>query len=122
MNLSIEYVFFATAWSSVHGGINSFNYDLCRAIAAEGVRVWMVLPNDADFPGESQGDIKLIQIPESFEKFGSKSIDQMKAKIPVNGDLVWIGHDAVTGGVAQVSANRLGGTSVIFHHMDYSNY
>jgi hypothetical protein len=26
-------VFFATAWGSHYGGINSFNYDLCKALA-----------------------------------------------------------------------------------------
>ena len=37
-------------------------------------------------------------------------------------NFAWIGHDAITGGAAIISQSKFGGTSVVFHHMDYSNY
>lgn len=122
MNKNGKYVFFATAWSAVDGGVNSFNFDLCRSICSEGVKPYVVLPPTAQIPEEEDFGVEFLKLKLDFDKFGDASIAEIKSMVPDDGVGYWVGHDAITGGMALIAARALGGRSVVIHHMDYSNY
>ncbi len=113
-------VFFATSWSTKDGGINSFNYDLCKSIA-EAKEITVVIPESGKCEENSTGII-FLKLSENFESL-HKCLDELK-KIQSNTDkeTIWIGHDAITGGAALLAKEYLGGKSIIIHHMDYANY
>lgn len=122
MDKNISFIFFATAWSAVEGGVNSFNFDLCNAISMEGIDIYVVLPHDAELHPNPTSKITLIKVPEEFDRFGRVSMDLIKNIISITNNTTWIGHDAITGGMALMMVDYAGGRSVVIHHMDYSNY
>jgi len=117
-----KYVFFATAWSAVNGGINSFNLDLCTAIASVGQPIDVFIENGAHAPTDAPTNVKVHILPTKFEDFDKKSITFISSVFTSTEDVIWIGHDAISGGAAIFTKNTLGGRSAVFHHMDYSNY
>jgi glycosyltransferase involved in cell wall biosynthesis/arginine repressor len=121
----MKIIFFSTSWSTTNGGVNSFNFDLCNTIGARGVEVYCLTPpnQSPDLQIEHQNSVKVYQIGHGFDQL-HKSLDEIKrlAAITGNEKIVWVGHDALTGGAAILSKSHFGGTSVVFHHMDYSNY
>lgn len=122
MKKDCTHVFFATAWSVVDGGVNSFNFDLCKSISRQDTSLYVVLPSMAKLPDEEDSRIKFIRLQETFDKFGATSIAEIQQLASQDGFIYWIGHDAITGGMALMAAAALGGKSVVIHHMDYSNY
>ncbi|BDE72822.1 glycosyltransferase [Delftia lacustris] len=117
-----SYVFFATAWSAVNGGINAFNLDLCQTIASIGQKIDIFLECDAAVDAEIPASVRIHRLPSKFENFGAKEISIISELITDLESVVWVGHDAITGGVALFTKNTCGGRAAIFHHMDYSNY
>lgn len=117
-----KYVFFATAWSAVHGGVNSFNFDICSAIASVGQFIDVFLESGAPDDQTVPANVKLHRLPTKFTNFDQRSIDFVASSVDDFENTVWVGHDAISGGAAIYSKNVLGGRSVVFHHMDYSNY
>ncbi len=95
-----------TEWHSGHGGLSTFNRQLCRALAAAGAEVICVVlraSREDERDAETQG-VKLVEarrtpgVPEQFALL-------RKPKLP--GDLlpdVIIGHGRVTGPAAQILA------------------
>jgi glycosyltransferase involved in cell wall biosynthesis len=122
MSTNLTYVFFATAWSSANGGINSFNMDLCNAIAKLGIRISIFLPADGKSDADIPNNITVHRLPTSVERFDRTSTEFVQQRLEGSSDIVWVGHDAVTGGLANYMRKVMGGKSVVFHHMDYSNY
>lgn len=120
--MAIKYAFFATAWSAVNGGINSFNFDLCTAIASVGQSINVFLEADASEYSSPPPNIKIHKLPTKFTGFDQQSIKIISSIFSDFDDVVWIGHDAISGGAALFTRNTLGGRAVVFHHMDYSNY
>ncbi len=116
------YVFFATAWSSANGGVNSFNMDLCNAIAKLKTKSLVFLPAGGSFDAEPPKNIVIKILPTSFDTFDKKSVEFIKENISQSPNISWVGHDAITGGAAIYMSKALGGKSIVFHHMDYSNY
>lgn len=116
------YVFFASSWSTTEGGINSFNLDLCRAISRLGTKIFVFLPESSFLPTENQENITIIKTPQNFDLLDQKISDFILKELPENSEILWIGHDTITGGIAIYMKEKNGGKSVIFHHMDYSNY
>lgn len=119
-----KYVFFATAWSAVNGGVNSFNFDLCTAIASAGQSIDVFIENGSanNFQQASSSHVKIHEIPAKFANFDRKATDLIASIVGGGSEVVWVGHDAISGGVAIFTKNMLGGRAVVFHHMDYSNY
>lgn len=122
MTKNNSFIFFATAWSAVEGGVNSFNFDLCNAISKEGIDIYVVLPNGAELPSTPIPKITIINAHEEFDRFGKNSMESIKSIVSIDNSTTWVGHDAITGGMAIMMAEYAGGRSVLFHHMDYSNY
>ena len=117
-----KYVFFATAWSAINGGINSFNFDLCTSIGMVGQRIYVFIESGQPSGIETSGNVTIHVLPTKFEDFNQKSISFISSTIGDHTDIVWIGHDAISGGAAIFAKNSIGGRSVVIHHMDYSNY
>ncbi|WP_230407694.1 glycosyltransferase [Undibacterium rivi] len=118
----------ATSWSATNGGINSINYDLCNSLYSKTSEIYCLIPSsDSTFDADEKPEnIKVLKLHYEFSEY-NKSLDTvtefLNIKSSDNSDnLVWIGHDAITGGAAIFSKNSFGGLSVVFHHMDYSNY
>lgn len=117
-------VFFATAWSTESGGINSFNIDLCSALTYAGAEIYVVVSHCNEEQVEQARSINITLVETSCEyKDFHKKAEYVKQQIKFEENNVsWIGHDSITGGAAIYCKNKYGGQSVILHHMDYSNY
>lgn len=122
-------VFFATAWGPHYGGINSFNYDLCKALAkltAPSVSVVCIVEDDI-VEDEDEGKDK----PSGLELWSLPSVKRSKQDIDNVVDklksrqltaVYVIGHDVHTGSRAIAVSKHLSVPVAIFHHMDYRAY
>lgn len=121
----MKIIFFATSWSATSGGINSLNYDLCSSISLQESQIYCLIPiSDSNLEEpKSPAGITIVRLPCDFNQY-HKFLNSVKEFLNIKSSdtLVWVGHDAVTGGAAILSKNHFGGQSVVFHHMDYSNY
>ena len=120
--MASRYVFFATAWSAIHGGINSFNFDLCSAIAAVGQSIDVFIESGSSEDQAVPSNVNLHKLPTKYVNFDQRSIKAITSIIPNVENVIWVGHDAISGGAALYAKNSLGGRAAVFHHMDYSNY
>jgi predicted NACHT family NTPase/glycosyltransferase involved in cell wall biosynthesis len=109
-------VFVATAWGARYGGINSFNHDLCVALAQlKRTELTIVCVahevNEDDIEKARKSDV--ILIPES--RLEVLSDEGLRPE--------WvIGHDVHTGESAINLSKRLKAQLALFHHMDYESY
>ncbi|TJZ56957.1 glycosyltransferase family 4 protein [Streptomyces piniterrae] len=94
----------ATEWWSRHGGLSTFNRELCRALAAVGAQVYCVVINatDGEIADAQAGNVTLLCRPATP---GVPEYAQLtrRPQLP-NGivpDLV-IGHGRITGPAAEV--------------------
>jgi len=120
--MASRYVFFATAWSAINGGINSFNFDLCSAIAAVGQTIDVFLESGSPEDQTIPVNVKIHKLPTKFLNFDKRSVKFIATLISDYENAIWVGHDAISGGAAIYVKNSLGGRAAVFHHMDYSNY
>jgi glycosyltransferase involved in cell wall biosynthesis/tetratricopeptide (TPR) repeat protein len=127
-------IVFATRWGSKYGGINSFNADLLGAIAAayQSVKVICIVlhAEEEDIKKAESEHVLLISIGLPNQVAFTKELEplayaklQSGAHVPdeVN-DIVWLGHDRMTGEAALSSAKERGGRSALIHHMSYIHY
>lgn len=128
-----QIVFFATGWGSQYGGINSFNTDICSALAKvlnESYQVVCVVPKDAtsEIEAANNAGIKLIHV-DTYDSSGILEISCLPDVFEILETLDygnvswWIGHNIKTGSVA-ISACKQSkkGRTALIHHMDYSAY
>jgi glycosyltransferase involved in cell wall biosynthesis len=124
-------VFFATAWGSRHGGINSFNYDLCKALTkllAEpghpNLKVVCIVNEGKCTEVEEAKSlgIELIIIPHQDEPaLDMKSVINQLKGYEIKPVYV-LGHDVHTGLRAIKLSEQINAPVAVFHHMDYSAY
>ena len=123
-------VAFATAWGPKFGGINAFNTDLLQAIAAahwQWLRVICVVAacDNTDIQTAlAQDQVTLISLGLSTGAMGPEHAPLVASKL---GSLdfphtVWLGHDRITGAIANAMAAEHGGRSALIHHMSYDHY
>lgn len=132
------FIFIANYWGTTNGGISTFNYDLSRAIAKrrtgkKQVTVCLLLHSINDIEKTEIMELyklKLFSLLDSDDesnegceitpKFlrGLKNILHFKEE----DSLIWIGHDIKTGNYANICKKEYGGKSLIFNHMNYSEY
>jgi hypothetical protein len=123
-------VAFATAWGPKFGGINAFNMDLLQAIAAahwQWLRVICVVAacDEADIQTAlTQDQVTLINLGLSTGAMGHEHVPLVKSKLDALdlSDTVWLGHDRITGAIANAMAADHGGRSALIHHMSYDHY
>ncbi|GAA4869826.1 BREX system ATP-binding domain-containing protein [Kitasatospora terrestris] len=96
-------LFVATEWASLHGGLSTFNRDLCRATAAAGAQVFCVVlsASPEELTAAADAGITLLPAP----KMPGASEDMRltsRPKLPDGGvpDLV-VGHSRITGPAAK---------------------
>lgn len=134
MNKKKTLIALATAWGPKYGGINAFNYDLLIAIAHahwSWLRVICIVSESSENEIQlalDQHQIELINLelnggsitkehsPLIFENLKSKEI------FTSTEDLVFLGHDRITGAVAIELAKTCGFRSALIHHMSYAHY
>lgn len=124
-------VFFATAWGTRHGGINSFNYDLCKALAkllAEpghpNLKVVCIV-NEGKYTEVEEAKslgVELLVIPHQDEP----ALDMKSVSSQLKGNEIKpvyvLGHDVHTGLRAIKLSRDIGVPVAVFHHMDYRAY
>lgn len=126
-------IFLATAWGMSNGGINTFNYHLCKAFAkkyGEAFKVVCVSYNvSAQERRKMKQDVNLDLVSMSTEKDFIEHPEEiinklLSNKIIISGSQVlWIGHDIHTGFIACECRDRVKGSKVaIIHHMAYKEY
>ncbi len=114
------FVFIATGWGSIKGGINSLNRDLCIAIAAEGIQVVCVVENADEIARCDAEASRVVLISSESELADLVDVNGLCELIRREGFpqvAWWIGHDAITGNVAIGLARSAGGRVAILHHM-----
>jgi len=126
-------IFLATAWGARHGGINSFNEDLCSSLAkllGGKYRVVCVVldatPNEICSAKEKGVDLIKLDPSEQQDKFEENRVYEVLKKVEECNSgkaLWWIGHDVITGHVA-IKASKLSNPaqSAVIHHMNYEAY
>ncbi|MFF3584737.1 AAA family ATPase [Streptomyces mirabilis] len=93
----------ATEWNSSHGGLSTFNRDLCRALAAAGAHVFcLVIDADpAEIASAAEVGVTLLSAPEmpgaSEDMRLTSRPKQLGGIVP---DLI-LGHGRITGPAAQ---------------------
>ncbi|MFE1438101.1 AAA family ATPase [Streptomyces sp. NPDC058739] len=93
----------ATEWASSHGGLSTFNRDLCRALAAHSARVFCVVlsATAAEIEMAAEAGVTLVLAPEipgaSDDMRLTSRPKQLGGTVP---DLV-LGHGRITGPAAQ---------------------
>lgn len=119
----------STSWGSTHGGINSFNTELCAAFAQLGcLTTCVVLDADSsDLRDAQERGVKLIALESRSADFGVAFGEQVVGSLAthrISPDLL-IGHDLITG-PAMLRAHSLGPAQgalrVVLHHMHYLSY
>lgn len=111
----------ATEWNSSHGGLSTFNRELCKAIAKNGEKVVCLVPlalPDEILDAENAG-VQLVTAPN----LGLEANNDVLFRLPelpkyFHPDIV-IGHGRITGryAAAQVSDNFKSALRVHFIHM-----
>jgi glycosyltransferase involved in cell wall biosynthesis len=121
-------VFFATAWGSRHGGINAFNYDLCKALSELNyLDLKLICIVDEVKEGNELEEaksfgIELLSIPWQIEpRSYEKSVCSQLSYCGVSPKWM-LGHDAKTGSRAIEISKSFGASVAVFHHMDYAAY
>ncbi|MCP4701398.1 MAG: glycosyltransferase [Gammaproteobacteria bacterium] len=125
-------VFLATAWGPKHGGINSFNRDLCVALAKilpDNYQIVCVVKESVQDDIDDSAKNKVLLIPldatetKSFEKNRAYEVASKIDQCQSGKVSWWIGHDVITGfaalGCRDVSKS---GKCAVIHHMNYQAY
>jgi hypothetical protein len=110
----------ATEWDSRHGGLSTFNRDLCAALVGAGARVVCYVPEASAEEKRRAGEVK-VEIVEATKMPGAKDM-ALLVHPPVLPDGfvpdVVIGHDRITGpaSVALVKYHYSSSKRVLFIH------
>lgn len=124
---------FATRWGPQFGGINSFNQDLLKSFAAAFSQdintVCVVLQaNEAELQDANNSQVTLVSLNLTNEKnfspeFAVNAWNELPEHLKnESNQIVWLGHDRITGDVAVNSALRYRGRSALINHMSYDHY
>lgn len=132
-----QLVFLATYWGTKHGGINSFNFDLCQAVAKHVPQemyqvVCIALQSNERAKSQTEDSkVKLILLDsekQEFESFDKNLVQAIQSKLRDKGcEQVdwWIGHDVISGEIVlklREFHDAYPGKVALIHHMDYSAY
>ncbi len=126
-------VFLTDFWGPKHGGINTFNFELCTNLGkffGDRINVVSVVLNapEGDVQDAEKSNVTLISLNFTSDKLSSDYATEVLRVVSTSGfDQVkyWVGHDVITGEIAnklrRIDENR-DSSSIIFHHMDYEAY
>lgn len=120
-----SFVFIATAWGPLKGGINALNMDLCIAVAAEEVLVACVVGKENKQAIADAEAKQILLIPFGEEPRDPSVAEQLIEIVRREGFATnswWIGHDMITGNLAVRAAKLAGGRAAVIHHMHHLTY
>ena len=110
----------ATEWDSRHGGLSTFNRDLCAALASAGARVVCYVPQARREEREraKRAEVQLLEAPKMP---GSQGVALLFQRPNLPSDFVpdiIIGHDRITGAASVTLArdHYSGSKKVLFIH------
>lgn len=123
----ITFIFISTGWGAEYGGINSFNYDLCSAVARKYSGVHKVISvthiiSESMKKDAKKNGIELIGLDAEELSNPNSIVDAVQDYCKFDSMIYWIGHDIKTGAVACKCSKQRGDKSVFIHHMDYASY
>lgn len=124
-------VLLSDGWGPSSGGINAFNYSLCKAMGQQyGKKLNVVCVsfavNNSEIDNMLKNGLKLISMltAKDFNNAGeivSKLVSENL--ISESGRVIWIGHDIYTGDLALECKKLVNGSlCAIIHHMAYKSY
>jgi glycosyltransferase involved in cell wall biosynthesis len=132
---SFALIAFASYWGSKFGGINAFNTDFLEAmsLAYSGKIDVICIVTEAekqDVIDAKNNNITLISLPYKPEEsqLSEKHAEAAIGEIVKNGfqlgdkDIIWLGHDRISGQAALTAAQKMKGRSALIHHMSYDLY
>ncbi|MDT3398949.1 AAA family ATPase [Streptomyces sp. B1866] len=97
----------ATEWVSSHGGLSTFNRELCRALASAGARVFCVVPDTTMEEAAAAAEAGVVLLPAPRVPGGSEDLRlTSRPELPAGTvpDVV-IGHSRITGPAAKKLAD-----------------
>ncbi len=124
-------VSFATAWGYKHGGLNGFNAEMCKALAALSIDDRVVCCVLSAGPPERRDaeecNVTLIDLDKDSDSPFDKDLAnvvgaKLQEQFPEEEVLWWIGHDSKTGPVALKAKAVVGGECALIMHMSYADY
>ena len=120
-------VFIATSWGTRYGGINSFNYDLCIALAKLkelDLSIICIVNEGTASDIQDAHRLGVALIPSPLQNDPKLDIDAISERLQSRSyEPEWIiGHDVHTEPRASELSKRLEARFAVFHHMDYSAY
>ena len=131
-DMSEQIVFVATRWGSHHGGVNTFNAEICRGVRSALPEQFVVRcvvleasPGEVRDAGEAGIELKQIGASQHHEFFEEHRYLEILAALDTSVLPVawWFGHDVITGWAALRARDESHQGKVgIFHHMDYLSY
>lgn len=93
----------ATEWHSAHGGVSTFNRELCRASAKEGYQVWCYVPEasaDEIAQAKDEDGVSLLSAPrEALATQDARLRNRPDLPARTEPDFI-ISHDRITGPAA----------------------
>ena len=110
----------ATEWHSAHGGVSTFNRELCRAFAKEGYQVWCYVPDarPEEIAQAHEDGVSLLSAPREANANQDARLRNRPA-LPAGAapDLI-VSHDRITGPAATslVENHFPNGKHVLFIH------
>lgn len=92
---------FATEWTSRHGGLSTFNRELCTALATQGSQVCCVVEqaDEQEIEAARQDNVTLLLPPAGGDSARSNMLRPLTMPTGFTPDTL-IGHGRITGGIA----------------------
>ena len=116
----MKIVIFADAWGAKYGGINTFNYDFCKALGMlkkVDVHVFCIEATMDNINEAKQYNINLHNVTKEDFKKNRFEFEIFRGEK----EIYWVGHDVKTGSQAIAAKEEIkNGKTIIFNHMNYS--
>lgn len=115
---------FPTRWGTHQGGINTFNLELCRALAAAGVPVACFVTQATP---EEMADARPVRLFSLETPLSEPDRAMAHKAVALVADEQfrpewWIGHDTISGAIALEAARLSSKRAAIIHHMHPLSY
>ncbi|GAB1370077.1 hypothetical protein MASR1M45_01350 [Candidatus Kapaibacterium sp.] len=122
-------IIIATAWGSKFGGINSFSIRLSKSLPhiLKNTKVYCICFNGSedDIKDALLNDVNLILLDGTSsinQNHIINAIEKALSTVEKPEFIWWLGHDIITGGIANTCSQKFGGKSARFMHMSYDDY
>ncbi len=114
-------------WGPKYGGINAFNTGFCKGLSSvitTGYSVVCAVPSadEKDLKDAKDHNVELLQFDADLVYHVAHHINMLLLE-NIGGEIVWwVGHDVISGAIANYGSKNIGGPSAVFQHMAYWQY